>query len=646
MDLDINVVKSSHLKKVLYICSLFFIVVVSFIWRQKVLDVFPFEYDEGIHLVLARVLSAGYEPYREAFVSYPPLFAWSLKFPYLLFHSAHAIQLFMSLLSMLGVVAVAYLSTNYYGRISGIAAAIFVSFSPAYFIPSRAVMGEIPSIGLATLALALAEHYRRRGGWYWVLLSGMALSASSSMKVLPVFAPIWLGLVILSKYLSFGSKEFLVASVEKNWRSLFRDVMLSLLGFSSFLIWPVLFLYDKPSFYDQVLGMRFASRDVFSEMSFVTNGQLILDFLSDNPIIVILAVCGIAFVGLRRLKEFWLLVLWLILTWATMYILIPLRYKHLPILIPPLAVWAGFAVQYLMEWLAQKEWSTVNLKTIAVLATAVLVVTTLQMSIPGIIAENQGETVKIDRKEGRQNAIRRVNLLTSPRDCVVSDDPVLLYMTGRSTAPELAEVSITRITSGYLTTQQLTDSIDRHGCQVVVVATERFEELLPDLKTWLSDNYLLIYHEKWQDTYAIKRDTVQTPLTAINQQFLNGLNLLGVDLVQTTLQPGNEAYISFYWRLDIPLNKPFKVFIHVRDENGENVFQVDRPPFNGELPLDSWPLGTVVKETFWFDIPEILEAKEYTLYTGLYDPETLERIPPKQDTTGENAIMLGRMGIQ
>ena len=68
-------VSTDNLKSLLYICALCIILVFSFVWRQRVLDVFAYEYDEGIHLVLAQVLSAGYEPYREVFVSYPPLFA-------------------------------------------------------------------------------------------------------------------------------------------------------------------------------------------------------------------------------------------------------------------------------------------------------------------------------------------------------------------------------------------------------------------------------------------------------------------------------------------------------------------------------------------------------------------------------------------
>ncbi len=175
--------------------------------------------------------------------------------------------------------------------------------------------------------------------------------------------------------------------------------------------------------------------------------------------------------------------------------------------------------------------------------------------------------------------------------------------------------------------------------------------MLPGLERWLSDNFLLVYDERWQDTYAVKRDTVQTPLITIDQSFDNGVDLVGADIIQTALKPNDRGYISFYWRIDVILHKPFKTFIHLRDENGENVLQLDRFPFNGELPFEGWPLGTVVKETIWFYIPETLEAKEYTFYVGLYDPDTLERVPLEENVseeraTSENAILAGEVLIK
>ena len=631
-------------RKSLFWMSLLLVAIASMVWRNSILSVFPYEYDEGIHLVLARVLAAGYEPYREAFVSYPPLFAWSLQFPYQLFHTAESIQLFMALFSVLGIIAIALIADQYAGPVAGIAAAILMSFLPDYFIPSRAVMGEIASIGLATFGVALTEFYRRNGHWYWVLLAGVAFSASISMKALPVFGPVLLGLVILGKHLNFGGWSAFFKSFKANFRALVGDTVLSLLGFSTFLLWPLLFV-DIQAFYDQVLGMRFASRDAFAGISYVTNGDLIIQFLSQNPILVVFSLFGIVFVAYKRFRDYGFLFLWFLLTLGTMYALVPLRLKHLPILIPPLAVWAGFAVQFMFDWFKQRQWRTATLRAVFINIAILFSLFVLMLSTPQVVAKNQGKMVdKIEHKSGRNNAIWRANLFTSPRDCIVSDDPVLLFATQRMTAPELSEVSITRISTGYLTTQDVIDSLNKRNCQVVIVATKRFKELLPDLTDRLTEHYLLVYKERWQDTYAIKKNTNQQPLVPLNSYFVNGMELVGVDIFEENLQSTpsqpTRGCISFYWRLHQRPDILPKFFIHFRDQAGNTVFQVDKLPFNGALALEAWPSGVVLKDTVWFELPPEFESQLYNVFLGLYDPVTMERIPVMNDSSGENAIFI------
>ena len=70
--------------------SIIILILLSYGWRLQVFDVFPFEYDEGIHLVLGKLWAAGYIPYQEIFVSYPPSFMWSLGIPWKIFHQVQA----------------------------------------------------------------------------------------------------------------------------------------------------------------------------------------------------------------------------------------------------------------------------------------------------------------------------------------------------------------------------------------------------------------------------------------------------------------------------------------------------------------------------------------------------------------------------
>ena len=140
----------------IFLVAILILILVSYVWRVSLLND-AFNYDEGIHLIWGKLWVAGYTPYEEIFVSYPPFFLWSLGLPWQLFHQAGALQLFMATYALTGVLAVIYLGAAYGGRLAGLAAGIFLSFAPAYFIPSTEVMGEVPSVGLAVVAIALAE---------------------------------------------------------------------------------------------------------------------------------------------------------------------------------------------------------------------------------------------------------------------------------------------------------------------------------------------------------------------------------------------------------------------------------------------------------------------------------------------------------
>jgi hypothetical protein len=88
--------------------SIVMLVSLFYWWRSNVFSVFPFNYDEGIHLILGKLWAAGYSPYREIFVSYPPFFLWSLGIPLKIFNQAGALRLLMVTYALAGVLAVIY----------------------------------------------------------------------------------------------------------------------------------------------------------------------------------------------------------------------------------------------------------------------------------------------------------------------------------------------------------------------------------------------------------------------------------------------------------------------------------------------------------------------------------------------------------
>jgi hypothetical protein len=375
----------------------------SRVWELKVTQDY-FNYDEGIHLILGKLWAAGYIPYEQIFVSYPPVFIWSLGLPWKLFQQVEALQLVMATYALLGVIGVVYLGTVYHSRLAGIAAGVFLSFIPDYFIPSFAVMGEVQSVGVAVLSIALAEKYRRGGGWLWLVLAGSTLAFSLSLKVLPVYALPLIGLIVISRHVSLaGGWPSAWENVRSAWPSLLRDGIILAGSFLVVFFIPFLF-FNLAALYDQVFGMRFISRE--TEFNpFESNTLDIVNFIFDNVSLTLLALAGLVFVILPDLRRYWLLLAWLILLWLSMRLHVPLRPKHLPVFLPILALLAGLGLAYFFNFLKQLNQTPFSLRTVTLLLMAGITLVMGLWEAPQIIARNSGRAIIVEENTARLKAL-------------------------------------------------------------------------------------------------------------------------------------------------------------------------------------------------------------------------------------------------
>ena len=160
---------------------------VSFGLRLYFLDNLRWTYDEGIHVLLAQMLARGYTPYTELFVSYPPLYTLSIDWTWRLFGTVESLQILMSLYTMAGLAGVGLIAWRLGGFWAGIFAPIFISLEPWFFQGSRAVLTEVPSISMASLAIAFAAFYLwrpgRNPGQGWLVASGVTLALSLMLKI-------------------------------------------------------------------------------------------------------------------------------------------------------------------------------------------------------------------------------------------------------------------------------------------------------------------------------------------------------------------------------------------------------------------------------------------------------------------------------
>ena len=119
-------------------------------------------------------------------------------------------------------------------------------------------------------------------------------------------------------------------------------------------------------------------------------------------------------------------------------------------------------------------------------------------------------------------------------------------------------------------------------------------------------------------SHPLQADFGQPPIVEVN----------GYDLPDGTLSPGDSLELTLVWRsLTDDLPSSYKVFVHLVDGAGEIVTQSDSEPAGGFRPTTSWREGEVIGDSHSLRIPAALEPGEYTVWTGLYDPETGLRLP-------------------
>jgi 4-amino-4-deoxy-L-arabinose transferase-like glycosyltransferase len=130
----------------------------------------------------------------------------------------------------------------------------------------------------------------------------------------------------------------------------------------------------------------------------------------------------------------------------------------------------------------------------------------------------------------------------------------------------------------------------------------------------------------WSGPLALGEVTVE----AVERQFdlPPGLEPLGLALGEVVLlqqaaaaAEGGDLVVEVIWQGATPDGVSYSAFVHLLDQGGAIVSQVDRPP---EPPTSTWVGGQVVGESYRLQLPQ---SGVYTVALGLYDPATGDRLP-------------------
>ena len=399
------------------------------------------DYDEGVYLSSVRALEHGQALGEDVFAPQPPVFYLLLRLISLA--GADTVRGFH-----VGMVVVA-VATCFFayllgralaGPLAGLTASALLTIAPPFPLFAHRVLADIPPLALSLASFWLATEARARRSYALAAGAGAALALAVATKPNAVLAlPPFLVLLLWDRSRwprTLGAAVAGAAVVSGALLLAYADVLDEL--------WRSVVDYH---------------RDARDTPDVIDKTHELVTFLNWRTPFAWLVVAGLAasLLLLRRrgLEPVWALWLGAAISIAFLVYHHPLHYNHLLVLPVVLAVPAGVALGTFLQRGPHRE--------LAVAALALVLAA-------GYVQQQRRAT--LDDVPEQEELVRAAELLrqeTSPDDLVVSDQPIVPFLAGRTVAGPLVDLAFLRFQTGSLTDEDVLRELEERDVQAVVV---------------------------------------------------------------------------------------------------------------------------------------------------------------------------------
>jgi len=124
--------------------------------------------------------------------------------------------------------------------------------------------------------------------------------------------------------------------------------------------------------------------------------------------------------------------------------------------------------------------------------------------------------------------------------------------------------------------------------------------------------------------------------------------LQSFDLERDHYLVGETIPLALYWTSQAAIGRDLKVFVHIM-RDGKNIVEKDNPPVQGGRPTSGWVPGEIIKDTYALTIPPDAPPGDYWLEVGMYDPQSMQRLPVTSPGTvqpGAQSLILKLVKVQ
>jgi 4-amino-4-deoxy-L-arabinose transferase-like glycosyltransferase len=138
------------------------------------------------------------------------------------------------------------------------------------------------------------------------------------------------------------------------------------------------------------------------------------------------------------------------------------------------------------------------------------------------------------------------------------------------------------------------------------------------------------------------------PEYEVNYQLGEHIALKQVRLSAETLAAGDSLVVALTWQSETEIKEDYNVFSHLLSASGELVAQRDGPPIYGLRPTSTWRAEEVIEDSYEVFLGSDLAPGEYELSVGMYDVDSMERLPAYSsagEPLPEDRIVLGSVRI-
>ncbi len=171
------------------------------------------------------------------------------------------------------------------------------------------------------------------------------------------------------------------------------------------------------------------------------------------------------------------------------------------------------------------------------------------------------------------------------------------------------------------------------------------------VESWLDENTFKASEEWVGDVrfvvYAVPQGPAPGIDTYVNLNFGKDIILTGYALDANQLAPSDIVQVTLFWVTTRAIDKRYKVFLHLLDENGNLVAQRDGEPGGGRAITTDWQPSVTIIDNHGLLIPSDISPGSYNIVLGLYDSsDPSARLPVMVDDEVRDHLVLGAIAVK